>query len=69
VLELSPDRLWAIEIKKSSAPSVGRSFTVSSNDLEAQRRILVHKGSETFPMRGGVEAMTLLDAVQAVRGG
>jgi uncharacterized protein len=67
VLEFSPDRRWAIEIKKSSAPSVGRSFTVSSNDLEAQRRILVHKGSETFPMRGGVEAMTLLDAVQSVR--
>ncbi len=67
VLEFGPDRRWAIEIKKSSAPTVGRSFTVSSDDLEAERRILVHKGSETFPMRGGVEAMTLLDAVRAVR--
>jgi uncharacterized protein len=69
VLEFSPDRRWAIEIKKSSAPTIGRGFTVSSDDLAAERRILVHKGSETFPMRGGVEAMTLLDAIQAVRGG
>jgi uncharacterized protein len=67
VLEFNPDRRWAIEIKKSSAPSVGRSFTVSSDDLEAERRILVHKGPETFPMRGGVEAMTLLDALKAVK--
>ena len=67
VLEFSPDRRWAIEIKKSSAPTVGRSFTVSSDDLKAGRRILVHKGPETFPMRGGVEAMTLLDAVEAVK--
>jgi uncharacterized protein len=69
VLEFSPDRRWVVEIKKSSAPTIGRSFTVSSDDLEAERRILVHKGAETFPIRGGVEAMTLLDAVQAVRGG
>lgn len=67
VLEFSADRRWAIEIKKSSAPTIGKGFTIAADDLSAERRIVVHKGGESYPMRGGVEAMTLLDAVAAVK--
>jgi predicted AAA+ superfamily ATPase len=67
VLEFSADRRWAIEIKKSSAPTIGKGFTIASDDLSAERRIVVHKGGDSYPMRGGVEAMTLLDAVTAVK--
>lgn len=67
VLEFTADRRWAIEIKKSSAPTIGKGFTIASDDLAAERRIVVHKGDETYPMRGGIEAMTLLDAVAAVK--
>ncbi len=66
VLEFSLDKCWAIEIKKSMAPTFGKGFTVAANDIRAERRIVVHKGTESFPMRGGVEAMSLLDAVAAV---
>ncbi len=66
VLEFTTGKCWAIEIKKSSVPQVGKGFTVSANDIGAERRIVVHKGAETYPLRDGIEAMALLDAVAAV---
>lgn len=66
ILEFAPGRCWAIEIKLSSAPSVDRGFHHAADDVGAERRILVHKGKERFPMRGGIEAMTLLDAMDEV---
>ena len=66
VLELAPDRRWAIEIKLSSAPAVDRGFYNAIDDVEAERRILVHKGKDRFPMRHDVEAMPLLEAMNEV---
>lgn len=66
VLEFAPGKCWAIEIKLSSAPTVDRGFHIAADDIAAQRRILVYKGSEHFPMRGGVEAMPLLRAMDEV---
>ncbi len=67
VLELTPERRWAIEIKKSSAPSLGKGFTVAANDIQAERRMIVHKGDHAFPLRGGIEALPLLEAIDAVK--
>lgn len=66
VLEFAPGKCWAIEIKLSSAPTVDRGFHNSAEDLGAERRILVYKGDETFPMRGGVEAMSLTSAMNEI---
>ena len=67
VLEFAPDKVWAIEIKLSSAPTLERGFHNAADDLKAERRILVHRGQEAFPMRGAVEAMPLREAIAAVR--
>ncbi len=66
VLEFAPGRCWAIEVKLSSAPTVDRGFHNAADDIAAERRILVHKGKERFPMRGGIEAMPLKDAMTEV---
>ncbi len=66
VLEFAPGQCWAIEVKLSSAPTVDRGFHNAADDIAAERRILVHKGKECFPMRGGIEAMPLLDAMNEV---
>jgi uncharacterized protein len=66
VLEFAPGRCWAIEIKLSSAPTLDKGFHIAADDLKAERRILVHKGEASFPMRGGVEAMPLLAAMDEV---
>lgn len=66
VFEFDNGERWAIEIKKSTAPSVGRGFWTAAEDIQASRRILVHKGVETFNIGHGIEAMTLPDAIEAV---
>ena len=66
VLEFAPGNCWAIEIKLSSAPSIERGYLNAANDIGAKRRLLVHKGMESFPMRYGVEAMPLLEAMNEV---
>ena len=66
VLEFAPGQCWAIEVKLSSAPTVDRGFHNAADDIAAVRRILVYKGKERFPMRGGIEAMPLLDAMNEV---
>jgi hypothetical protein len=65
VLELSASRRWALEFKKSLSPSVEKGFHVASADIEAERKILVYPGRDTYPGAGGVEVMPLLDAVEA----
>lgn len=66
VLEFAPGKCWAIEIKLSSAPTVDRGFHNAADDLGAERRLLVYKGSARFPMRGGVEAMPLTQAMSEI---
>ena len=66
VLEFAPGQCWAIEVKLSSTPTVDRGFHNAADDIAAVRRILVHKGKERFPMRGGIEAMPLLDAMNEI---
>jgi uncharacterized protein len=66
VLEFAPGKCWAIEIKLSSAPTVDRGFHNAADDLGAERRLLVYKGHERFPMRGGVEAMPLAQAMNEI---
>lgn len=66
VLEFAPGKCWAIEIKLSSAPTIDRGFHNAADDLSAERRLLVYKGSARFPMRGGVEAMPLTQAMSEI---
>ena len=68
VLEFEPARCWAVEIKRSTSrvrPS--RGFFVACDDLQAERRIVVHGGSEAFPQPGGVEALPLAGLMDELR--
>lgn len=57
VLELPGDRLWAIEIKRSSAPKVERGLRNALEDVQPQRAFVVYSGFERYPMGDGVEAI------------
>ena len=63
-LDLGAGKLWAIEVERSSAPSVSRGFHAACDDLRPTRKYVVHAGDESFPLRHGVEAITLPDIVQ-----
>jgi predicted AAA+ superfamily ATPase len=63
VLELSASRRWAYEFKKSLSPAVEKGFHIACADIKTERRILVYPGQESYPGSGGIEVMSLRDAV------
>lgn len=66
VLEWGGKERWAVEIKRSSAPTVSKGFHLGSADIGATRRIVVHAGDETHPLGANVEALTLADTLNAL---
>ena len=66
VLKLPSQRLWAIEVKLSSAPTVAKGFHLACTDLKPDRRFLVYSGVDRFPLGGDVEAIGLLELVTLV---
>lgn len=50
---------WAIEVKRASAPSLGRGFHAACATLAPERRFVVYGGTERFPLADGVEALAL----------
>ncbi len=63
VFERAGQPEMAIEIKRSSAPTVERGFHVACEDLEVKQRYVVYPGTENFPLRAGVQAMGLKELV------
>ncbi|MBI4626776.1 MAG: ATP-binding protein [Verrucomicrobia bacterium] len=67
VLEIPPKQRWAIEIKRSSAPSLAKGFYLGCKDVKATRRMVVHAGEETYGLGDGVEAASLAGALAELR--
>jgi uncharacterized protein len=61
VLELPKRQRWAIEIKRSSAPSVSKGFHIAADDLKATAKFVVHSGAESYPLGNQTQAVTLLE--------
>jgi predicted AAA+ superfamily ATPase len=67
VLERAGGERWAIEVKRSSAPAVGRGFHSAADDLRAAARWVVHAGRDSFDLAHDVRAITLPAMVDALR--
>jgi predicted AAA+ superfamily ATPase len=61
VLSLPGDVLWVIEIKRGSAPKLGRGFHQACTDLNPARRFVVYGGAERFPLDAETDAISLPD--------
>ena len=61
IIAPKPGEVWAIEIKLTSAPTLGKGFYLACEDLNPTRRIVVHGGDQSFPMTKGVEAIAVAD--------
>ena len=64
LLHLPDRRLWAIEIKRSSAPRAARGFEIAASDLGAAERFLVYPGREPFPLSEATTAIPLTDLME-----
>lgn len=51
----------AIEIKRSTAPSPDKGFSIACDDLKIDKRYVVYPGEESFPLRHGATAINLQD--------
>lgn len=49
----------AIEVKRSSAPSVAKGFKIGCADLGIEKRFVCYPGTERFSLGGGIEAVPL----------
>jgi len=58
---------WAIEIKRSSTPSVSRGFHIGCTDIDAKRKCVVYPGRGRFSLGQKIEAIGLLDFVGELR--
>lgn len=59
VLEFPDGSKWAIEIKRSSAPSISKGFYSGCEDIKPDRRFVVYSGLENFPMGEDITAISL----------
>ena len=59
VVDMGAGEIWAMEIKRSTAPSVSKGFHSACEDLKPKRKLVVHGGDESFPLAKDVEAVAL----------
>jgi predicted AAA+ superfamily ATPase len=57
VLTLPGGKIWAIEVKRSSAPKVERGFHSACADLDPQKRFVVYPGRERYPLNDTTDAI------------
>jgi predicted AAA+ superfamily ATPase len=64
IIETNKTQRWAIEIKRSSAPSVSKGFHTACQDIAPTHKIVVHSGESSFPLGEGIQAMPLSHLLQ-----
>ena len=58
---------WAIEVKRSLAPSLSKGFHIACADVNAARGYLVYPGSESYPIGDNTSTTSLQDLLQRIR--
>lgn len=55
--------VWAIEIKRASAPKASRGFHEACNDVQANRKWVIYPGADRYPLTHGAEAIGLAEVL------
>ena len=67
LLERGGKPWMAIEIKRSTAPSLSKGFEIACDDLDVTQRYVVYPGTDRFPMRHGTQAIGLVALMQLLQ--
>jgi len=67
VLDLGHE-LWAIEIKKTTAPKLSKGFHLACEDLKPTRKYVVYGGEEAFGLTRGITAIPFAALMDAISG-
>jgi len=64
----SPDNeIWAVEIKRSTAPRLTRGFYEACRDIQATHKWVVTSDSERYPLPEKVEVIGLMDFLEIIQ--
>jgi predicted AAA+ superfamily ATPase len=66
VLTFRQQQTWAIEIKRSSAPTVSKGFYQAAADVGATRKWVVAPVAQTYSLKEGIEVVDVMTAIQRV---
>ncbi len=66
ILEFSSKEKWAIEIKRSSSPSLSKGFHIACDDIKPHRRYVVYSGQDSFSLGNGITAIPLHELMQEI---
>ena len=66
VLEFAGSKRWAIEIKRSSSPSVSKGFHIACQAIDPEKRFVVYSGKDRFSMGEDITAISLTDFMYEV---
>lgn len=66
VLTFRNQHTWAIEVKRSSAPTVSKGFYLAAADVAATRKLLVAPVESPYPMKEGLEVVDVMSAIRLV---
>ncbi len=69
VIEKNSRERYAIEIKRSLAPSVSKGFHLGCEDIKATKRFIVYSGRERFPVTKEITAIPLPDMMKELMDG
>lgn len=61
------NELWTIEIKSSSAPKVSKGYHIACEDLKPTRKFVVYSGTDHFPLKHGIEAISITGLMGLLR--
>ena len=67
ILEFSPSERWAIEIKRSTAPSISKGFHLACEEIQPSQKFVVYNGTQRFPMTNEITAISLKGIVEEVQ--
>lgn len=60
LIEHGNGEIWAVEIKRSLAPKVGRGFHQAKEDLKPIKTFVVHAADDRYTMANGAEAISIV---------
>lgn len=67
LLTLPNGELWAIEVKRSSAPKIERGFHSACADLKPHKRFVVYSGIERFPLDKMTNAISVVELAETLQ--
>lgn len=68
VIEKNSKEKYAIELKRSLAPSVSKGFHLGCEDIKATKRYIVYPGKERFPVTKEITAIPIIEMMHELKG-